>query len=98
MAVAYSYNALVDLETIEDYIAERSDYPDTARRFIERLTEALEVLGDLPNLGTPRDDLRPGIRQYIYRGYVVLYSVTDTGVIVEVVAQGRRDIERLFRP
>jgi hypothetical protein len=37
MAIIFSYNALVDLETIEDYIRQRSSYPDVARKFIERL-------------------------------------------------------------
>ena len=68
MAVDYTYNALVDLEAIEDYLTKRSGYPGTARKFIERLTGALDVLGEFPNMGTPRDDLRPDIRQYIYKG------------------------------
>jgi plasmid stabilization system protein ParE len=48
MAIDYSYNALVDLETIEDYIKQRSNYPDVARKFIERLTNALEILNYFP--------------------------------------------------
>jgi plasmid stabilization system protein ParE len=67
VAVDYSYNALVDLETIEDYIAQRSGYPDVARTFIERLTDALELLGDFPDMGKRRDDVGQGIRQYTYK-------------------------------
>jgi plasmid stabilization system protein ParE len=97
MAVSYSYNALLDLETIEDYIQQRSNYPDVARKFIERLTEALEVLSDFPEAGIARDDLSPDIRQYVYKGYIALYSVTETGVLILAVIQGNRDIDNLFK-
>jgi plasmid stabilization system protein ParE len=98
MAVTFSYNALVDLEAIEDYIKQRSNYPDVARKFIERLTDALEVLNDFPEAGIARDDLSPDIRQYVYKGYIALYSVTETGgVLIQAVIQGNRDIEGMFK-
>ena len=98
MAVDYTYNALVDLETIEDYIKQRSNYPDVARKFIERLTDALEILNDFPEAGTTRDDLSPDIRQYVYKSYIALYSVTEKGdVLIHAVIRGNRDIDSMFK-
>jgi toxin ParE1/3/4 len=97
MAIDYSYTALVDLETIEDYIKQRSNYPDVARKFIERLTNTLEILNDFPEVGIARDDLSPDIRQYVYKGYATLYSVTETGVLILAVIQGNRDIDGMFK-
>lgn len=98
MAITYSYNALLDLESIEDYIKTRSNYPDVARKFIERLTDNLEILSDFPEAGTARDDLSPDIRQFVYKGYIALYSVTETGVLIHAVIQGNRDIDGMFKP
>ena len=96
MAVDYSYHALLDLESIEDYITQRSGYPKVARQFIERLTDALDLLADFPMMGTPRDDISPDIRQYVYKNYVALYSITETGVLIQAVIQGNQDIEGRF--
>jgi toxin ParE1/3/4 len=98
MAVEYTYNALLDLEAIEDFIRQRSNYPDVARRFIERLTDALNILSDFPEAGIARDDLSPDIRQFVYKNYIALYSVTETGdVLIQAVIQGNRDIEGMFK-
>jgi plasmid stabilization system protein ParE len=84
MAIIFSY---------EDYIRQRSTYPDVARKFIERLTDSLEILNDFLEAGVARDDLSPDIRQFA----ITLYSVTETkDVLVQAVIRGGRDIEGRF--
>ena len=97
MAIDYSFNALTDLETIEDYLARRSGDAALARRFIERLEKSLEMLEVFPTKGLPRDDLSPDIRQHVYKSYPVLYSVTETEVLIQAVIEGHRDVGNLFK-
>ena len=48
-------------------------------------------------MGTPRDDLRPDLRQYTYKGYIILYSVTENDdVLVQAIIRGGRDLDALF--
>lgn len=97
MAIEYSFNALADLETIEAYIARRSGDPSTARRFIQHLEKSLEALDVFPNKGLPRDDLSPDLRQHNFKRYLILYTVTETGVLIQAVIEGHRDIESMFK-
>ena len=48
-------------------------------------------------MGTPRDDISPDISQYVYQSYIALYSITETGALIQAVIQGNRDIDNLFK-
>ena len=96
MAIEFSYNALTDLEEIKDYIAKRSGERSIANNFVKRLVKSLDILEVFPTKGKVRDSLSPDIRQHNYKSYVVLYSVTETGVLIQAVIEGHRDIEGMF--
>ena len=55
------------------------------------------MLEVFPTKGLPRDDLSPDIRQHVYKSYVILYSVTETGVLIQAVIEGHRDVGNLFK-
>lgn len=94
MAVHFSEPALEDLDDIWRAFARRSLEDATA--FITRLEDVFGLLEDFPRLGRERSDLRPGIRAYVYRRYVVLYRELEDGVLVEAVIRGDRDIGGMF--
>ena len=50
-----------------------------------------------PTKGSPRDDLSPDIRQHVYKSYVILYSVIETGVLIQAVIEGHRNIDNMFK-
>ena len=94
MAVQFTEAALTDLDAIWRYYARRDDAD--AARFMARLDEIFGMLADFPQAGRERADLRPGIRVYTFRRYVILYSELAEGVLVEAVIRGERDIEGMF--
>lgn len=94
-----SLKAEADLDDIWYYIATRSSSIEIADRLIDSITETCVLLGKHPHLGRRRDeDLRPGLRSFPVRKYVIIYQVQDSDVLILRVIHGNRDIEALFRP
>jgi plasmid stabilization system protein ParE len=60
---------------------------DTSLRFVQRLRAQCAKLAVLPGtLGRPRDEVRPGIRSFAYRGYIILFRYeADCVRIVSIV-------------
>lgn len=94
MAIQFSEPALEDLDDIWRYLAQRS--LEDATRFITRFEEVFSLLNDFPQIGRERNDLRSGIRSYVFQRYVVLYRQVDEDVLVEAIIRGDRDIEGMF--
>ena len=63
-----------------------------------RIDEKLQFLRDFPDIGTLRDDIRPGFRMLVEGNYLLLYEHHPAGSAVELVAvgDGRRDLSDLF--
>jgi toxin ParE1/3/4 len=89
-----SPQAKSDLQEIHAYIA--SDNQSAADRLIDRFFDHFQRLAEFPELGSPRDDLHPGLRLWPEGRYVILYLPTPTGVGVAHVVHGARDIESLL--
>lgn len=89
-----SRRAKIDLGQIHAYIA--VDNAAAADRLIDRLFDDFQRLAKFPELGIPRDDLRPGLRIWPEGHYVILYRITETGVGIVHVIHGARDIETVL--
>lgn len=85
-----------DLDGIWDYIGIQNDAPDAARRLLERIEGTFERLASVPGMGTRCEWLRPGLRRFPVRPYVIYYSPIQDGVEIERVIHGARDVESLF--
>lgn len=92
--VVFTESALLDLDSIEAYIAQ--DSPENASRFIVQLDETCHLLGEMPMMGRARDDLRAGVRMFVHRRYVILYSLLENGVVIERIASPYRNIKDMF--
>lgn len=88
-----SRRAHADMEGIAGYIGERN--PAAADRVIDVLVDSFSVLAVHPELGTRRDDLRPGLRVYSpprpAQNYVVLFYQSSNGVDINGVVHGARN-------
>jgi toxin ParE1/3/4 len=93
MKVFRSAKAQEDLVQIWIYIAMDSE------RAFDRVLDAIEgkfdALGDFPEIGGARDDIRPGLRMLVSSEYVILYRVSADGVDIVRVVHGQRDLEAL---
>ncbi len=87
--------ALADLFGLHAYIAERSG-PKRAAAYISQLEAACLMLGDFPERGTRRDDLRPGLRTLGFRRQAsILFRIDARGVEIGRILYGGRDLAAL---
>ena len=84
-----------ELEAILDYIA-KSGNPGNALRFVQKISDAIETIPELPNAGKPREDLGPGVRQRSFGRYLIFYMEADEAIIVLHVVHGMRDLPAFF--
>ncbi len=80
-----------DLEQIWDYIAE--DSAEAADRWIARLFEEFESLGQAPGMGHKREDLTNlPVLFWPVGAYLVIYRARSAEIEIVAVTQGARDI------
>jgi plasmid stabilization system protein ParE len=95
MRVILSRQAEVDLESIGDHIA--VDNPRRAVSFIRELREHAARLGQNPKafpVVARRDAVE--LRRMAYRGYLVLYYVTESTVMIDRIVHGARDVPAIL--
>lgn len=98
-SVLITEGAEQDLESLVDYTTRHHGSADAAR-VLDRLMEVVEGLRQLPLRGShPPELLALGIkrfRQLHFQPYRVIYEVMEINVIVQVIVDGRRDLETML--
>lgn len=95
--LVYLTAARRDLVHILRYIARESGSVETARRFPAALREQCLKLASLPgDLGVARPELRPDIRSFAHKGYVIFYRYRRDRLEVVAILEGHRDIDAVF--
>ena len=91
MKILWTEPGLDDLRSIRDYIAKDSE--TYAVNFVEGILLAVEQLGEFPRMGriVPEADA-PDIREFIFRGYRVIYQVHGSTIHILAVIHGYRDL------
>lgn len=87
--------AQADLEGILTYLEDHS--PPAAERLARLIDERCELLGHVPGMGRPRDDLAPGLRSIVVEKYVVFFRATSDAVQVIRILHGSRDIDAIMK-
>jgi addiction module RelE/StbE family toxin len=91
MKIEWTEPALVDLESIRDYI--RKDSEHYATRFVERIIEAVETLEKFPEMGRPVPEAEEeNIRELLFHNYRIIYRVQTRCILVLTVIHGARDL------
>jgi toxin ParE1/3/4 len=89
-----------DLEDLYDYIAE-FDSPASADHVLDRLLKVVDGLSHMPERGSyPRELLALGIKAYrqaLFKPYRVIYRIGEGSVVVQLIVDGRRDMQSLLR-
>ena len=89
--------AEADLDDIWCYIARKSGSLEIADRFTEFLSDRFYLLANHPYIGRRRDhELRPGLRSFPVRDYIILYRIEEDVVLILRVLHGSRGIKALF--
>ena len=83
-----------DLIEIWHYIAD--DNPERADKFLDTIGQKLNTLAENPNIGKPRDEIRPSLRSFPVGNYIIFYFPIENGVEIIRVLSAARDIDTLF--
>jgi toxin ParE1/3/4 len=94
--VVFTPEAKDDLLDLYDYIADHSS-PKRALGYILRIEKTCQSLTTLPERGTRRDDLRPGLRVMGFeRRVLIAFRVSADSVAILRILYGGRSIELAF--
>jgi plasmid stabilization system protein ParE len=92
--IRWTLTAAEDLQLLEQWIAR--DSPLNAVEFTDRLIGSVEILADNPRIGRVVPEFgREGLRESIFRGYRIVYSVEEAHLTILRVVHGARDLRRL---
>ncbi len=95
--VVYLDSARDDLNRIFAYITRESGYWVIGREFVETLRQQCVKLAALPgSLGISRPELRPDLRSFAFKGYVIFFRYEGNVFEVVNIIEGHRDIETMF--
>lgn len=92
MNIRWSEIAEADLYDIYDYIAR--DVPYYAEQFIDKLIESTNRLEVHPEIGrlVPEADGRSNVRELIFQGYRIIYTIQGEQLHILTVIHGSRDL------
>jgi toxin ParE1/3/4 len=97
--VLLTQGAEQDLEAIHDYISE-FDCVANANYVLDQLMDVVESLSRFPERGSyPKELVGLGIKEYrqtFFKPYRVIYRVTGSQVIIYLIADARRDMQRVL--
>ena len=95
--LVYLSSARQDLRDLLRYLAQESGDRAVARAFVNRLQQQCGRLASLSGtLGRARPELRPDIRSFPFRGYIIFFRYQGETFEVVNVLEGHRDFPGLF--
>ncbi|ESQ74938.1 type II toxin-antitoxin system RelE/ParE family toxin [Asticcacaulis sp. AC402] len=94
MRLGFSPSSDRDLEDIADFIA--TDSPARAFTYIDEIRARCFRLLDAPNGGSPRDDLRQGLRVVPFGNYLIFYRIYPGELRIERILHGARNLAAIF--
>jgi toxin ParE1/3/4 len=97
--LTYLASARRDFADILDFITRESGNLAIGRGFVEALREQCRKLASLPGMmGRARPELRPDIRSFVFKGYVIFFRYEGDNFEVVNVLEGHRDLVGHFHP
>lgn len=95
--LVYLDAARADLLAILRFIADQSGSVGVAERFTDDLRAKCRRLAELrATLGRARPELRPDIRSFAFRGYVIFFRYGADRLEIVNILEGHRDIDAHF--
>ncbi|MDZ4165501.1 MAG: type II toxin-antitoxin system RelE/ParE family toxin [Smithellaceae bacterium] len=92
MKIEWTEPALLDLESIRDYIRKDSEY--YASHFIGRIIESVERLEYFPEMGrkVPEAGEDEGVRELLFQNYRIMYRSEPQRILILTIIHAARDI------
>ncbi|MEP6065508.1 MAG: type II toxin-antitoxin system RelE/ParE family toxin [Paracoccaceae bacterium] len=69
---------------------------DQRRRYLDGLTEKFKMLTAMPELAAERCDFLPPVRIHHYEKHMIIYVITDNGILIVRVLHQSQDVPAQF--
>jgi len=89
-----SEKALRDLDQIVEHLTSMEASP---RKLLVAIRARCSALARMPESGRSREDLSPGLRSGLVKGYLIFYLIEGDDMAIARILHGRRDHESIFR-
>ena len=94
----YLDTGLDDLAGMLEHLSRESGSRVFGRTFVDRLRQQCRKPASLPGLlGRPRKELRPDMRSFAVKGYVIFFRYGAGTLEVVNILEGHRDMAAYFR-
>jgi plasmid stabilization system protein ParE len=94
--IVFTSEARDQLDALHGYIVAAAG-AEIATRFVNGIIDHIAGLSEFPERGTPRSDLRPGLRTIAWRRRVTIaFMVEERDVVVIGIFYGGRDFDALL--
>ena len=94
MKIIWTKSAVLNLESIKNYIAQDSQY--YAVELTEKIFGAVEKLGVFPRLGREVPEIKKeNIREIIYGNYRILYKIGTDILYIIAIIHAARDLNQI---
>lgn len=90
----FSALARDDLLEIARHIAR--DNPQRAQSFVDELRTRCTQLAKNPGLGIAKPEYAEGLRMFPHERYLIFFSISDQGILIERVLHSARNLYRLL--
>ena len=88
-------SARLELVELWAYLADEAG-ESVADGQMDRLFASLETLQQFPEIGRLRPELRPAVRSYLVKPWVIFYRHDTKALTILHAVHGSRDLPRLF--
>jgi len=92
-AIRRSRKARIDLTEIWLYIAERDEA--AADRVLDELERVIRLIATRPKMGRERPELKPNVRSFGVKSWVIFYRVADDFIELARVLHAARDLDTI---
>jgi toxin ParE1/3/4 len=90
----FSQDAINDLNEICDYIAQNN--PRSASNLFDAIRQKCKLVANFPNMGKSYEQVRPKLKGFLVKDYIIFYYVHDDGIFILRIVSGYRNLELLF--
>ena len=90
----FSEDAIKDINEICDYLAKNN--PRSASNLFDAIRQKCKLLSDFPNLGKSYTEIRPNLRGFLVRNYIIFYNAHNADIFIVRIVSGYRNLDTLF--
>lgn len=85
-----------DLVAAALHATKKAGTPSAGMAVIDQLAAAMALLAQFPSLGRARDEIRPRLRSYPSKPFILFYRRTRNGIHVHRILHQRQDVRGAF--